>query len=686
MKQFQAESKKLLEMMIHSIYTNKDVFLRELISNASDALDKRYLHDLSANPSGFDRSQYKIELIPDEAQRTLTVRDNGIGMNEEELDRFLGTIAHSGSEEFRTAQGQEDLAHIIGQFGVGFYASFMVADRVEVKSKPLSGEAANLWTSNGTDGYEITPIDKKEVGTEVILHLKADGEEEDYSKYLNEYTLRSLVERYSNYIRYSIEMTVQRQKRVMPPEDADEATKKEAEDHPTYETVDEVLTLNSKTPIWEKAKKDLKAEDYIQFYQQEGLGYDTPLRWIHMVADGTLSYRAILYIPASLPWDFYGKDFKKGLTLYSAGVKIMDHADQLLPDYLGFVQGVVSSEDFHLNLSRETLQEDRQILAISRRIEKRVLEELAKMMAEDRPAYRSFFHLFGTTLKAGIYQSYGAKKNDLAPLLLFDTSKGEGRSLAEILQDQFPAGESEGEGGQKAAAPAASDQAEGTASEARTSDQAEEQAPDAPKSDADSAAEPSKLYYATGESTEAISKLPTVQYLKEKGVEVLYLPEMIDEFTIKAMQDFEGHPFQSVLSDDFHLPEEADEKEASENTEAQPLFESIQETLGNELAAVKAGRNLREDAAILTAQGEISIEMEKAFAAQPGDHPEMKAEKVLQLNVNHPVVQKMIRLQKEGQDEEVRQYAHLLYDQARLIAGLPIDDPVAFARAVQKRM
>lgn len=640
MRKFKAESQKLLDMMIHSIYTNKDVFLRELISNASDALDKRYILDLEEKPSDFDRSSYKIELIPNEEDRTLTVRDYGIGMTEEEMDKNLGTIAHSGTQEFKQAESKGDVASIIGQFGVGFYASFMVAEKVEVVSKSLKDGSSHRWVSEGADGYKIEEADREEVGTDVILHLRKDKEDEDYSRYLSEYTLRSLVEKYSNYIRYSIEMEVSRQKRVPLREDATEEEKKAWEDNPEYEETRETLTLNSKTPIWNQPKKDLKDEDYINFYQQEGLGFGKPLRWIHLVADGTLSYRAILYIPSQVPWDFYTREFKKGLSLYSAGVKIMDHADSLLPDYLSFVQGVVSSEDFKLNLSRETLQEDRQMMAMARRIEKRVLDELKKMMEEGEEAYKTFFSLFGTTLKAGIYQSYGAKKDDLAPLLLFDTSLGQGRSLDQII----------GEEGEE--------------------DEAEEK-------------EKVKILYATGESLEGIRQLPTVQALMEKEEEVVFLTDTIDEFTIKAMVDYKGHAFQSVLSDDFAL--EGEEKEDL-SPEAEELFSAMKELLDGEVVDVKASQGLIQDAAILTAQGDISIEMEKTLAGQPGDMPKVQAQKVLQVNPDHPVVKKLLAFRDQGKEEEFQAYTQLLYDQARIIAGLGVEDPVTFTRRIQELM
>lgn len=655
MNPFKAESQKLLDMMIHSIYTNKDIFLRELISNASDALDKRHLKTLDENPAQADRSKLKIDLIPDKEARTLTIRDNGCGMTEKELEENLGTIAHSGSQEFQaktraaevsspdgSEENKEKIANIIGQFGVGFYSAFMVADRVEVLSRSMTDPKAHRWISSGAEGYALEEAKKDEVGTDVILHLRPDekGEEgENYSSYLEPYTLQGLVERYSNYIRYPIRMEMDHSVRKEVPETATEEEKKEAEAHPQYETVREWETLNSMTPIWEESKNRLKDEDYIRFYQQEHLGFEEPLDWIHLVFDGTLSYRAILYIPSALPWDFYTREFKKGLTLYSSGVKIMDHADRLLPDYYSFVQGVVSSEDFHLNLSRETLQKNRQILSIARNIENKITDRLRTLRSDNPEKYEKFFDLFGLTLKAGIYQTYGAKAEQLAPLLIFSTSKSSDkkRSLDEITEGM------------------------------------EDQA---------------KIYYASGKDLGQIDRLPMMGALKEKDLEVLYLPEPMDEFTLQAMREYHGHPFQSIQSEDFALPgqEEKEGKEGKEPQEdTQALFAAMKEILDGQVEEVKASFRLREDAAVLVGKGEISIEMERALADQPGIAP-VKAQKILELNPDHPLLKKLLSLHQEGKTEELEAYTKLLYDQARLIAGLSIDDPVAFSRRIQKMM
>lgn len=656
MNSFKAESKKLLEMMIHSIYTDKDIFLRELISNASDALDKRHMKTLDDHPAQADRSKLKIDLIADQKARTLTIRDNGCGMTKEELEKNLGTIAHSGSQEFkkdrekiqnektpssesRKDAEEEKIAEIIGQFGVGFYSAFMVADRVEVLTKPMTGDQAYRWTSAGAEGYQIEEAEKEEIGTEVILYLRPDeeGEEvEKYSAYLEPYTLESLVERYSNYIRYPIRMEIEHTKKVDPPENASEEEKEEYEKNPKHEKVREWETLNSMTPIWEEPKSSLSDEDYIHFYQQEHLGFEEPLAWIHLVADGTLTYRAILYLPSALPWDFYTREFKKGLTLYSSGVKIMDHADQLLPDYYSFVQGVVSSEDFDLNLSRETLQQNRQILSIARKIENKITDQLMEMKKEEPEKYKTFFELFGPTLKAGIYQSFGAKSDQLAPLLIFSTSRSmdQKRSLDEITE------------GMK---------------------------------------EEEKIYYATGKDLGQIDRLPMMGALKEKDIEVLYLTETLDEFTIKAMREYQGHPFQSIQSEAFSLPgqEKKDQEEPEEKTKA--LFAAMKEILNGEVEEVKASSRLQEDAAILVAKGEISIEMERTLADQPGMAP-VKAEKILEMNPGHPLMEKLLAMQAEKKQEELETYTRLLYDQARLIAGLGIEDPVAFSREIQKMM
>jgi len=631
MKQFQAESKKLLDMMINSIYTNKEIFMRELISNASDAIDKLYVRSLQDEAIAFVKEDFYIEIIPDKAARTLTIRDTGIGMGREELESNLGTIAHSGSLNFKRENAQTPEMGIIGQFGVGFYSAFMVADKIVVETRAHGAESGYRWTSSGAEGYEIEACDREAVGTSITLHLKPNADEENYDRYLEEYEIRALISRYSNYIRYPIRMTVTGRKRIETAEEGGE---------PTYETEERVEQLNAMTPIWNKSKRELTDEDYIAFYHQERFGFDEPLMWTHMVADGTLSYRAVLYVPGTTPFDYYTQDYKKGLALYTEGVKIMDRAEELLPDHYSFVKGVVSSEDLTLNLSRETLQQNRQLLAIAKKIEAKITDELGKLLANDREKYERFYEQFGVQLKGGIYQSYGMKKAELAPLLIFDTSKGEGkRTLGEIIKETIVAEDAE-----------------------------------------------KVLYYVTGESAEQIARLPVLRKLKDRGLEVIFLTEAIDEFTIRAMDEFEGFRFKSVLADDFDLSDEPDQAEdAAGAASEEALFRAMQESLGDEVVAVRRSKRLAEDAVVLVAQGEISLEMEKAFAAQPHGR-ELKAQKILEINAQHPIFTRLLALEQAGEIEQLADYTRLLYDQARLIAGLGIEDAVGFTQRVQRLM
>lgn len=618
MQNFKTESKKLMEMMIHSVYTNCEIFLRELISNASDAIDKMYITSLQNPEISFDRENFFIELIADKEKRTLTIKDTGIGMTKEELEENLGTIAHSDSLHFKSDHKDQEDMNIIGQFGVGFYSAFMVAKKVEVISKAYKEDQTYIWTSEGSEGYTIEEGEREEVGTSIILYLREDGEEEDYSSFLEEYRLRGLVEKYSNYIRYPIRMEVTK-------------SRKKEDEEEGYESYQEVETLNSMVPIWEKSKNELKDEDYKEFYLQEGLGFDEPLRWIHIVADGLLSYRAILFIPSKPAFDYYTKDYEKGLALYSHGVKIMDRCPDLLPDEFSFVKGVLSSPDLSLNLSREILQQDRQLLAIARKLESKIKEELKKMLLEDRESYEDFFESFGNQLKAGIYESYGAKKDSLEDLLLFPTSKIEGlRTLEEVFDSNEKLGE-----------------------------------------------ETKKIYYATGPSVERIDQLPVMKGLKDKDIEVLYLVHPIDEFTLKMMRGYKQASFQSVLSDDFFMEEEREE-------EKKPIYEAMKEVLGDKVVEVKKSNRLVEDAVILVAQGDLSFEMEKTLELQ-GDGMGLKAQRVLEVNEKSEVFEKLQALYQDDQ-ETFENYTKLLYDQACLIAGLALDNPVDFARRIQSLM
>lgn len=650
MRKFKAESQRLMELMVNSIYTNKEIFLRELISNASDAIDKMYVKSLQDENISFDKENFYIEIIPNKENRTLTIRDTGIGMTKEELENNLGTIAKSGSADFKKANDTKDAMNIIGQFGVGFYSAFMVAKKVEVLSKAYGSDEAYLWESEGTEGYTIKEAEKETYGTEITLYLKDDEEEEKYSRFLEEYTIRELVRKYSNYVRYPIKMEVTKSRQVEKEETENTSTEDGAQegeasnadhDHeePKWEEYQEVETLNSMVPIWDKPKNELTDEDYKTFYQQEHFGFDEPLAWTHMVTDGTLSYRAILYIPSKVPYDFYTKEYKKGLELYSAGVKIMDHAEDLVPDYYAFVKGVVASEDLSLNISRETLQQDRQLLAIARKIESKITDELKNLQETEPEKYQKFFENFGNQIKGGIYQSYGMKKDQLADLLLFHSSKGDAmRTLKQYVTE-------------------------------KKTDQ-------------------TKIYYATGDSVQQIDRSPSLALLKEKGYEVLYLTEDIDEFMIKMMHAYDELEFQSVLSDEFDLNQDDADKNEKDDTghaEDTELFQKMKDVLGDEVVEVKASKRLKDDAVLLVATGDVSIDMEKTFLHQPGDQ-KLTAQKVLEINTNHPVYAKLQEAAKANDTEELERYTKLLYDQARLIEGLPIADAVEFAKNVQKLM
>lgn len=634
MKQFQTESKKLMELMIHSIYTNQEIFLRELLSNASDAIDKMYVKSLQDENILFDKDKFFIEIKVDKEKRSMTIIDTGIGMTKDELESNLGTIAHSGSLDFKNANKTEDAMNIIGQFGVGFYSAFMVAKKVEVLTKAYGEDKAYLWISESSEGYSIEEIEKENVGTEITLYFREDGEE-NYSQYLEEFTIKNLVKQYSNYVRYPIKMEVTHSRRVDNESEKDKA--------PEYEEYTEVETLNSMIPIWNKSKKDLSDSDYIEFYNQEHFGFDEPLAWTHMVADGLLSYRAILYLPGAMPFDFYTKEYKKGLELYSSGVKIMDSCEELLPDYYSFVKGVVSSEDVSLNISREVLQQNRQLKAIAKKIESKITDELKKMLENDREKYETFFHLFGSQLKAGIYQSYGMKKDTLADLLIFATSDGDKKkTLKEVI--------------------------EGYSTEI---------------------ADKKKIYYATGDSVDIIDTLPALQAVKSKGIEILYLVDDIDEFMLKLMNDYNEYSFQSVLAEDFSLDDEEVNKEKTEeekveDEQRESLFECMKAILDDEVVEVKESKRLLDDAVVLVAQGDISIDMEKTFMSQPGVQ-KLTAQKILEINTNHPVYDKLLNL-KDTDEEKFEQYTKILYNQARLIAGLPIENPVEFTKSIQKLM
>lgn len=619
-KQFQAESKKLLDMMINSIYTHKEIFLRELISNASDAIDKLYYKQLTDKITGLSRDDFEIRLAINKTNRTLTISDNGIGMDLDELENNLGIIAKSGSFDFKNENETKDNIDIIGQFGVGFYSAFMVSDDVKVITKKYGEDKAYIWESTGADGYTIEETTKDSCGTDIILHIKENTDDENYEEYLSQYHLQSLVKKYSDYITYPIHMMFETSKPVekAPDEDADENKE------PEFETVYEDKVLNSMVPIWKKNKSELTDEDYNNYYKEHFGDYTDPVCHIHTRVDGTVTYDALMYVPSKPRYDYYTKDFKSGLALYTNGVMIMERCEEILPDYFNFVRGVVDSADLSLNISRELLQHDRQLRVIAKNIEKKIKSELENLQNNDREKYNEFFDSFGTQIKYGIYDSYGMNKDKLASLLVYRTSnEDESRStLKEYVE--------------------------------RMKDEQKE------------------IYFATGSSVDRIKALPQTEAAIAKGYEVIFMTDPVDEFVVQIMQDFEGKQFQNVSASDFDLSTD-EEKEAirKENEDAESILSIMKETLGDKVKDVRFTSNLSSYPATLTNEGQISIEMEKTLNAMPmgGD---VKAEVVLDINASHPVAEKIKSL--EGNDDKIKDYAKILYDLARMISGLQVED------------
>lgn len=617
-KQFETESKRILDLMINSIYTNKEIFLRELISNASDALDKRYFNIMQTEEA-FDKKDLEINIDVDKDHRTITISDNGIGMSKEDLENNLGTIAKSGSLDFKNLNKDEEIS-IIGQFGVGFYSSFMVADKIEVLTKK-EDDKAYLWKSEGVDGYEIEESEKSEIGTTIKLFLKEDTEEENFDEYLNQAFIKYLVKKYSNYIKYPIKMDVVKS-RPVPDKDGE------------TEEYNEIETLNSMVPIWKKNKSEVSEEEYKNFYHAQRYGFDDPLAWIHLSTEGVINYDAILYIPSQKPMEYYTSNYSGGLELYSNGVMIMEKNEDLLPDYLSFVKGIVDSEDLSLNISREILQNDRRMLSISKNLEKKVLSELKTLISSDREKYEKFFKEFGLSLKAGIYESQGAKKKDIEDLLLFSTSKSKDlKTLEQYLSDK--------------------------------------------KDDQE------YIYYATGESYSNIDSMPALQIFKNKDIEVLYLEETLDEFVIKIMEDYRDVKFKSAFDEELKLDEEEKEDDKDEATvkNQEELFTRMKKVLEGEVVDIKASKRLVDDAAFLSSKGEVSIEMEKTLSMQQTPFP-VKAEKVLEINPNHALYEKLMDALSKNDEDEIKTITGVLYNQARLIAGLKIDDIVGFTRDI----
>lgn len=624
-KEFKAESKRLLDMMINSIYTHKEIFLREIISNASDAIDKLYFKSLTDTSVGMKKSDFAINIAIDKENRTLTVSDNGIGMTEEDLENNLGTIANSGSFAFKKDNDLGDDVDIIGQFGVGFYSTFMVAKEVTVVTKAFGRDQAYKWTSDGVEGYTIEECDKPDgVGTTITLKLKDDTDDEKYSTYLDQYQIQSLVKKYSDYIRFPIRMEVEH---THYNEEG-----KEPEVHKAIET------LNSMTPIWKKNKSELKDEDYNNFYMEKFGDYEPPVTHIHSKNEGVATYDALLYIPARAPFDYYSKDYEKGLQLYSSGVMIMEKCADLLPDWFSFVKGVVDSEDLSLNISRELLQQDRQLKIIAKNLEKSIKNELAKLLKNDREKYEKFYSVFGLQFKFGIYQSYGAANETLKDLLMFPSSfDGKNVTLKEYVSRM-------------------------------KEDQKE-------------------IYYACGETKERIEMLPQLEKIKDKGYEVLYFTQDVDEFAIKVMINYDGKPFKSISDADLDLDTEEEKEEAKKlDEENKDMFAFMQEAIADKVKTVRLSKKLKTHPVCLSSDGSITIEMEKVLNAMPqNDGNKVKAEKALEINPNHPIFEKLKDLYANDKDK-VKDYAKLLYDQALLIEGMSIDNPVEFANLVCELM
>ncbi|VYT73473.1 Chaperone protein HtpG [Eubacterium limosum] len=632
-KQFQAESKRLLDLMIHSIYTNKEIFLREIISNASDAIDKRYFKNMSEGGSGLSREDYAIHIIPDKEARTLTITDNGIGMTQEELEENLGIIANSGSLEFKSEhEAQEDI-DIIGQFGVGFYSAFMVSKDIKVRTKADGSDVAYEWESEGAEGYTIETCDKDEVGTEIILTLMDDTEDEKYSQYLEEYRLRELIKRYSDYIRYPIKMEVEKSTLV----EASEEEKAKEDYEPQYDTYLEEETLNSMVPLWKKNKSEVTDEDYNNFYKEKYYDYTDPAKVIATHVEGVCTYDALLFIPSNVPYNYFSKEFKKGLQLYSSGVLIMDKCEDLLPDYFGFVRGLVDSQDLSLNISREMLQQDRQVMAIAQRIEKKITSELMDMQKKDREKYDEFYKNFGLPLKFGMYENYGMNADKLKDLVMFySSSEKKAVTFAEYVgrmkEDQ------------------------------------------------------KYIYYACGDSIEKIGKMPQIEMLLDQGYEVLYCTDDVDEFALKSLMKYDEKEFRSASDDDLGIEQSEEAKKESEakNEENKDLMTAIKDALDGKVNAVKLSTRLKSHPVCFSTEG-ISLEMEKVLNAQPmgGD---VKADKVLEINGSHPVFDSLKKAYEDKNNDKLKKYANLLYDQAMLIEGMTIEDPVEFARSICELM
>ena len=617
MKQFKTESKRILDLMINSIYTNKEIFLRELISNASDAIDKLKFISLTDSKVNGD---FKITITLDKENRKIIIEDNGIGMTDKDLEKNLGTIAESGTLAFKKENSDKTDNQLIGQFGVGFYSAFMVADKIVVTTKAYGSEDAFLWESAGVEGYNIEKAQKEDLGTKIEIYLKADGEDYKYSDFLEEYKIASLIKEYSDYIRYPIQMMMTRSK----------IKEGSSNDKPEYEQVTELETLNSMIPLWKKPKGEVTTENLNEFYKNEFHDYQNPLKSIYAKIEGSVTYDTLLFVPAKAPYDYYSKDYKKGVKLYCNGVMIMEKCEELLPDYFGFVRGIVDSADLNLNISREILQQDRQVKAIASSLEKKILAELKKMLEDDKENYQKMFAEFGLSMKFGVYAGFGMNKDKLKDLLMFYSSKKEQLvTLAEYVKDMQENQEF--------------------------------------------------IYYACGEDYQKIASLPNIEKLKNKGYEVLFFKDGVDEFVAKILIDYEGKKFKSVSEENFSIDSEDEKKELNEKQEEnKELLTKLAEILKDKVKEVKLTSNFKNYPVAIIASGDISIEMEKVFNSMPNADGKMKAEKILEISLEHGILDRLKAVQ--GDEEKLKKYAVVLYEQARILAGLDIENPIEFVK------
>ena len=622
-KQFKTESQKLLDMMINSIYTHKEIFLRELISNASDAIDKLYFRSLTDSDVKLEKGDYKIMIKPDKEARTLTISDNGCGMSLEELENNLGTIAKSGSFDFKRDNGKNEEVDIIGQFGVGFYSAFMVADKITVRSRVFGEDSANVWESEGASGYTVSPCEKESFGTEIVLYIKEDSEEEKYSEFLEEYRIKSLIKKYSDYIRYPIKMPVTKSR-------LKEGSEKE------YESYTEIETLNSMIPLWKRSAGEVNEEEYNSFYTDKFFDYEKPLKVITQKSEGTATYNALLFIPSHAPFNYYTKDYEKGLELYSSGVMIMEKCSELLPDYFSFVKGIVDSSDLSLNISREMLQHDRQLKLMAKAIEKKIKSELEKLLRDSREEYEKFFDAFGLQLKFGLYSDYGMHKDTLKDLVIFKSSLEKKyvtlKEYAERMKEE-----------QKC------------------------------------------IYYATGESIERIELLPRLEAIRDKGFEVLYLTDEVDEFALKMLGKYSEKEFKNISAEALEFENEDDKaKLEAENEVSRDMLGEMKDAIGS-VNSVRFTTSLKKHAVCLTSDGELSVEMEKILKKMPGGEDAPKANVVLEINLNHPITKKLKELYESDKDA-LRKYAKMLYSTACLIGGIGVENPGEFAELISELM